>query len=73
VLYFIEVASADLAVARVAHRVARGGHDVPEVDIRRRFARGLLHFETFYKSTVDEWYHWRSDEQAFGLSDYGPQ
>lgn len=73
VLYFIEVESADLAIQRVAHRVARGGHDVPETDIRRRFQRGLVHFENVYKGKVDEWYHWQSDEQALRLVHYGPR
>ena len=73
VLYFVEVHSADLAVARVAHRVARGGHNVPEADVRRRFRRGLDHFENVYKVSVDEWYHWRSDDQALSLVDYGPR
>lgn len=72
ILYFIEVSSADLAVARVAHRVAMGGHDVPEVDVRRRFARGLTLFEKTYKPLVDEWYHWFSDEQGLRLIDSGP-
>jgi predicted ABC-type ATPase len=34
---------ADLAVARVAERVRRGGHQVPEEKIRQRYARLLKH------------------------------
>ena len=30
-----------LAAWRVRERVAQGGHDVPDVDIRRRYARSL--------------------------------
>lgn len=41
-LHFIELPSAGHAVQRVATRVAAGGHAVPEADIRRRFARGLV-------------------------------
>jgi predicted ABC-type ATPase len=33
----------DTAVARVAQRYAKGGHTVPENDIRRRFTRSLRH------------------------------
>ena len=36
-LAFLALPEADLAVARVADRVRRGGHDVPEPVIRRRF------------------------------------
>ncbi len=73
VLYFIEVPSADFAVGRVGQRVARGGHSVPETDVRRRFVRGLAHFHGTYKALVDEWYHWRSDEGGLELIDYGPR
>lgn len=38
-VFHLLLASADLAVARVAHRFQEGGHDVPEDKIRERFAR----------------------------------
>lgn len=43
-LLYVGLDRADLAVSRVARRVASGGHDIPEIDIRRRFTRscGLL-------------------------------
>jgi predicted ABC-type ATPase len=62
-LYFLESISADFAVARVAQRVAAGGHGIPEVDIRRRFARGLQLFPT-YQSLADMWYHIRVDQKG---------
>ena len=45
----------DLALARVAARVAAGGHDVPEETVRRRFTAGLRYFFTHYRHRVDEW------------------
>ena len=39
VLHFVSVNSADQALLRIRNRVALGGHDVPEADVRRRFAR----------------------------------
>ena len=69
VLHFIEVPDADFAVARVAARVAAGGHAVPEADIRRRYARGLRLFEEAYKPVVDRWCHWRTDEKGLSLAD----
>lgn len=36
-LWYVGLESVDLHLARVAARVARGGHDIPEADIRRRF------------------------------------
>ena len=54
-LIFLSLPSADLAVARVASRVAHGGHNVPEDVVRRRFENGLRNFQTLYQSLVDSW------------------
>ena len=54
-LIFLSLPSADMAVARVAGRVTQGGHNVPEADIRRRFAAGLKNFHQVYKQVVDGW------------------
>lgn len=54
-LHFLRLPSADVAVDRVGHRVRRGGHHVPEEEIRRRFDSGLRNFELIYKDLVDEW------------------
>ena len=39
ILHFVSVGSPDRALDRIRNRVALGGHDVPEVDVRRRFVR----------------------------------
>jgi predicted ABC-type ATPase len=52
---FLFVDSADICVARVAERVRKGGHDVPEVDIRRRFTRSLVNFWRLYRDLADHW------------------
>ena len=70
VLHFIELPSEDYAVDRVARRVAAGGHDVPEADVRRRFHRGLRLFDEVYKALVDEWYHWYSDDGGLRIGHY---
>jgi len=54
-LIFLSLPSVDTAVARVAGRVAQGGHDVPEHVIRRRFNQGLSNFGNLYKTFVDAW------------------
>ena len=41
-VWFVGLESVELHVARVAHRVARGGHDIPRSDIERRYVRGRL-------------------------------
>ena len=54
-LLFLSLPAADLAVGRVADRARRGGHDVPEATIRRRFETGLRNFVQIYESVVDSW------------------
>jgi predicted ABC-type ATPase len=41
-LIYVGTSNSDINVARVARRVRLGGHDVPEIDIRRRYERSLL-------------------------------
>lgn len=54
-LIFLWLPSPELAVARVAERVRRGGHDVPEETIRRRYDRGLNNFFRLYQPLADGW------------------
>lgn len=54
VLIYLWLPDPALAVARVADRVAQGGHDVPERDIRRRFGRSLRHLCVDYGAAADE-------------------
>ena len=39
ILHFVSVDSPEQALDRIRNRVALGGHDVPEADVRRRFVR----------------------------------
>jgi predicted ABC-type ATPase len=45
----------ELAIERVAARVAQGGHAIPEAVIRRRFESGWYHFENLYRTRLDAW------------------
>ena len=49
------VASANKSVERVAERVRKGGHHVPEADVRRRFSRSLANFWRLYRPLSDRW------------------
>ena len=55
-VFFIYLDSAETCVARVKQRVRRGGHRVPEDDIRRRFARSCSNFWRIYRQIADYWY-----------------
>jgi len=52
---FLMLPEADMAVARVAERVKQGGHNIPEVVIRRRFVKGWQNFKNHFAAVVDEW------------------
>lgn len=54
-LIFLALATPEEAIARVAERVAQGGHHVPDELVRRRFAAGLRNFEKIYCHEVDVW------------------
>jgi len=53
-LIFLSLLSAEMALARVATRVAQGGHNIPDIIVRRRFAAGIRNLER-YKSLVNSW------------------
>ena len=54
-LFFLSLADVEVAIARVAYRVANGGHHIPEATIRRRFKAGLHNFHNIYKPLADAW------------------
>lgn len=55
IIYFLKLASVDLAIERVRLRVFNGGHNVPVMDIRRRFERSWMNFQKIYKHLADKW------------------
>jgi predicted ABC-type ATPase len=52
-IIYLKLADVRLALERVAARVRTGGHDVPEMDVRRRFVRSWTNFEMRYKLLAD--------------------
>ena len=54
-LAFLALREQELAIARVAARVALGGHSVPKDVIRRRFVAGLRNFFELYKPIATTW------------------
>lgn len=54
-IYFVYLDSAELCISRIASRVARGGHRVPDEDVRRRFFRSNQNFWNVYKNLADKW------------------
>ena len=56
ILFFLWLPSAEVAMKRVANRVAQGGHPVPADDIRRRFVAGLRNLFHLYRPLADAWW-----------------
>lgn len=70
-LWFLALASAEVAIDRVAERVRQGGHFVPEAVIRRRFAAGRANFERVYAPLVDAWALYDNSGPQPALLDWG--
>ena len=54
-LVYLWLPIVELAVARVAERVRRGGHAVSEVIVRRRYDRSLDNFFNLYSPFANSW------------------
>lgn len=54
-IFYFALSSSGLALRRVKHRVAQGGHSVPAEDIKRRFGRSLTNFFRLYADVANEW------------------
>jgi predicted ABC-type ATPase len=61
-LHYLWLPSPAIAMARIQQRVKKGGHGIPEADVRRRFPRSLRHFVHDYAPLADRWAVW--DNQA---------
>ena len=54
-LFFLWIPSVEMALARIADRVGRGGHQIPEPVVRRRFHKGIAHLFKLYRPLLDSW------------------
>ena len=54
-LFFLWLPDVKLALARVEDRVRKGGHNIPEKDVKRRFNRGIWNFFHIYRELFDTW------------------
>lgn len=54
-LIFFWLSSPEVAIKRVAKRVAEGGHNIPEDVIRRRYDAGIHNLFNIYGHVVDRW------------------
>jgi predicted ABC-type ATPase len=52
-MFYLWIPSPELGLLRIRYRVESGGHNVPEVDVRRRFGRTLRNLFTLYRPLLD--------------------
>src|SRR5258708_18034170 len=52
-IFYLWVPTVELALSRVGERVLKGGHDVPESIVRRRFSRSIENFLAHYSLLAD--------------------
>jgi predicted ABC-type ATPase len=54
-IFFLWIQSVDIALARIADRVRRGGHAVDENVVRRRYTKSISNFFYRYRPLGDYW------------------
>ena len=54
-LLFFWLNSPELALQRIEERVARGGHNIPESVVRRRYVTGISNLFHLFMNEVDFW------------------
>ncbi len=51
---YLWLPTVNISLHRIRQRVIKGGHHVPEMDVRRRFLSGLKNFHQLYLPLADE-------------------
>ena len=54
-LIYVFVDNPQICIERIKVRVKKGGHNIPDEDVIRRFQRSKNNFWNKYKDLVDEW------------------
>jgi len=64
-IFFVYLNDAEASIERIRVRVSKGGHHVPNEDVRRRFVRGKNNFWNLYKQMSENWVLVDNSEQSF--------
>lgn len=65
-LFFVYLDSVNLAKERVAIRVSKGGHNIPDAVIERRYYKGIRNFSSYAKEAND-WYVYDNSGNEYEL------
>lgn len=71
-IVFLSLSSPELAVQRITARVEQGGHDVPRVEVIRRFHRSWQNFQSLYRPLANTWSVYENSGDAPRLLEEGP-
>ncbi len=70
-LVFYWLSTPEMAIERVKSRVRKGGHNIAEEVIRRRYQSGLNNFFRLYKEVVDGWFFFDNSYKPHALISEG--
>ncbi|MCI0471682.1 MAG: AAA family ATPase, partial [Candidatus Aminicenantes bacterium] len=64
-IIYIFLENPDTCIERIKERVLKGGHNVPDKDVIRRYHRSKKNFWTLYKNLADKWFIMYNSEFHF--------
>jgi len=64
-IMYVFLESPALCVARIKARVAKGGHNIPDEDVLRRFGRSLDNFWNRYRMMANHWHLFYNGARQF--------
>jgi len=54
-LFYLWIPNTKLAIERIRGRVLEGGHNIPDIDVLRRFTRSISNFFSLYRPLLTTW------------------
>jgi predicted ABC-type ATPase len=64
-IIFVYLNNPEISINRIKVRVSKGGHHVPDEDVKRRFERGINNFWNIYRQMSDNWILVNNSETSF--------
>lgn len=69
-LIYVFLDTPDMCIARIKGRVKKGGHFIPDEDVRRRYVRSLHNFNAIYKNLVNDWLLYYNGMESLAVANY---
>ncbi len=65
IMVYVFLYSPTVCIERIKERVLKGGHHVPDQDVKRRYYRSKENFWNNYKNMADKWFLLYNSENKF--------